>query len=128
VFVKAGRPGWAAIVPIYNGWVFFEISSKPGWWPCSLFLASSQLLVRSPHSPSANSIIKLAKRFVKNYSLRRRTDVYLALLFTYPTFVMRSTQLPRTRATKPEQSTTPLHLTVYSQLFLSLTTLLQLVL
>lgn len=32
VFKKAGRPGWAAIIPFYNGWVLFEISDKPGWW------------------------------------------------------------------------------------------------
>jgi uncharacterized membrane protein YhaH (DUF805 family) len=32
IFVKAGRPGWAAIVPLYNTWVLFEISGKPGWW------------------------------------------------------------------------------------------------
>lgn len=32
VYSKAGKPGWAAIIPIYNGWVFFEIAGKPGWW------------------------------------------------------------------------------------------------
>jgi magnesium-transporting ATPase (P-type) len=32
VFVKAGRPGWAAIIPIYNIWVLFEIVDFPGWW------------------------------------------------------------------------------------------------
>ncbi len=32
VFQKAGRPGWAAIVPIYDTWVLFEIAGKPGWW------------------------------------------------------------------------------------------------
>jgi hypothetical protein len=32
LFEKAGRPGWAAIVPLYNSWVLFEISGKPGWW------------------------------------------------------------------------------------------------
>ena len=32
IFVKANRPGWAAIVPIYNTWTLFEISGKPGWW------------------------------------------------------------------------------------------------
>jgi hypothetical protein len=31
VFQKAGRPGWAAIVPIYNGWVMLEIGGQPGW-------------------------------------------------------------------------------------------------
>lgn len=30
VFKKAGKPGWAAIVPIYNMWVLYEISGiKP---------------------------------------------------------------------------------------------------
>jgi uncharacterized membrane protein YhaH (DUF805 family) len=32
VFEKAGRPGWAAIIPLYSTWVLFEISGKPGWW------------------------------------------------------------------------------------------------
>lgn len=32
VFVKAGKPAWAAFVPIYNGWVLFEIGGQPGWW------------------------------------------------------------------------------------------------
>jgi len=32
IFIKAGRPGWAGFVPVYNGWVLFEISGKPGWW------------------------------------------------------------------------------------------------
>jgi hypothetical protein len=32
VFVKAGKPGWAAIVPIYNLVVLLEIAGKPAWW------------------------------------------------------------------------------------------------
>ncbi|MEX0755232.1 MAG: DUF5684 domain-containing protein [Actinomycetota bacterium] len=32
VFTKAGRPGWAAIIPIYNIWVLLEIVGRPGWW------------------------------------------------------------------------------------------------
>ena len=32
VFVKAGEPGWAAIVPIYNAIVWLKISGKPIWW------------------------------------------------------------------------------------------------
>lgn len=31
-FAKAGKPGWAAIVPIYNLWVLLEIVGRPGWW------------------------------------------------------------------------------------------------
>ena len=32
IFVKAGQPGWAAIIPIYNLIVVLRISGKPGWW------------------------------------------------------------------------------------------------
>lgn len=32
IFTKAGKPGWAAIVPIYNLVVLLEITGKPTWW------------------------------------------------------------------------------------------------
>src|SRR5215475_8307947 len=32
VFVKAGQPGWAALIPIYNVIVLLRIASKPWWW------------------------------------------------------------------------------------------------
>jgi hypothetical protein len=32
VFVKAGRPGWAAIIPVYNIYVLLKIAGRPGWW------------------------------------------------------------------------------------------------
>lgn len=32
VFEKAGKPGWAAIVPIYNIIILLEIANKPVWW------------------------------------------------------------------------------------------------
>lgn len=32
MFVKAGKPGWAFIVPIYNMMVMAEICGKPSWW------------------------------------------------------------------------------------------------
>ena len=38
VFVKAGKPGWAAIVPIYNIIVWLEIVGKPIWWIVLLFI------------------------------------------------------------------------------------------
>ncbi len=31
-FQKAGEPGWAAIVPIYNVYVMCKIAGKPGIW------------------------------------------------------------------------------------------------
>ncbi len=32
IFTKAGKPGWAAIIPIYNLVVLLEITGKPLWW------------------------------------------------------------------------------------------------
>jgi hypothetical protein len=32
IYEKAGKPGWAAIVPIYNIIVLLEIIGKPVWW------------------------------------------------------------------------------------------------
>ena len=32
IFEKAGRPGWAAIVPVYNHMVMAEIGGKPNWF------------------------------------------------------------------------------------------------
>jgi uncharacterized membrane protein YhaH (DUF805 family) len=32
VFVKAGQPGWACLVPFYNIYVLLQIAGKPAWW------------------------------------------------------------------------------------------------
>ena len=32
VFTKAGKPGWAALIPIYNLIVLLQIAGKPAWW------------------------------------------------------------------------------------------------
>lgn len=31
-FEKAGEPGWAAIVPLYNVIVILKMADKPWWW------------------------------------------------------------------------------------------------
>ena len=32
IFLKAGRPGWAAIIPIYNLYTMCKVAGRPGWW------------------------------------------------------------------------------------------------
>lgn len=32
IFTKAGKPGWAAIIPVYNIIVLLEITGRPIWW------------------------------------------------------------------------------------------------
>ena len=31
-FEKAGQPGWAAIIPIYNLYIMTKMAGKPAWW------------------------------------------------------------------------------------------------
>ena len=44
VFEKAGQPGWAAIIPIYNYYVMTKIAGKPGWWTLMLFIPGVNLI------------------------------------------------------------------------------------
>jgi hypothetical protein len=59
IFVKAGKPGWAAIVPIYNFVVLCEIAGKPAWWSILLFVPVVNFIVIIVLS------IALAKKFGK---------------------------------------------------------------
>ena len=38
VFEKAGKPGWASIIPIYNIVVLLDIAGKPVWWIILFFI------------------------------------------------------------------------------------------
>jgi len=38
IFTKAGQPGWAAIIPIYNWYILCKIVGRPGWWVILLFI------------------------------------------------------------------------------------------
>ena len=38
IFTKAGEPGWAVLVPIYNFIVLLRIIGKPWWWLLLCFI------------------------------------------------------------------------------------------
>lgn len=38
LFEKAGKPGWAALVPVYNMIVYLQIAGKPVWWIVLYFI------------------------------------------------------------------------------------------
>lgn len=44
IFEKAGEPGWAAIVPIYNLIVMYKIAGKPIWWILLLLVPIANLV------------------------------------------------------------------------------------
>jgi len=38
VFEKAGQPGWAIIIPIFNIYIMLKIVGRPGWWLVMYFI------------------------------------------------------------------------------------------
>lgn len=44
-FVKAGAPGWASIVPLYNTYVLVKMGGRPGWWFSLLLIPVVNLAV-----------------------------------------------------------------------------------
>jgi len=57
VFTKAGEPGWAAIVPIYNAIVLLKIVGRPLWWIVLLLIPFVNIVV------GFIVVFDLAKRF-----------------------------------------------------------------
>lgn len=45
IFEKAGKPGWAALIPIYNIIVMLEIVGRPIWWIVLLFIPVVNIVV-----------------------------------------------------------------------------------
>ena len=45
VFTKAGRPGWAAIIPIYNMYVWCKIVGRPGWWVILMLIPVVNIII-----------------------------------------------------------------------------------
>jgi|SRR5688572_14815130 hypothetical protein len=60
IFEKAGKPGWAGIVPIYNAVVLCEIVGRPLWWVLLMFVPCVGIVV------SIILCIDLAKSFGKD--------------------------------------------------------------
>ncbi|VAX02160.1 Signal peptidase I [hydrothermal vent metagenome] len=38
IYTKAGQPGWACIIPIYNTIVLLKIAGRPWWWLLLMFI------------------------------------------------------------------------------------------
>ncbi len=45
IFVKAGKPGWGCIVPIYNVILQLEIADRPIWWIFLMFIPFVNVVV-----------------------------------------------------------------------------------
>jgi hypothetical protein len=76
IFTKAGKPGWASLIPIYNIIVFLEIVGRPAWWVVLLFIPFVNFVVGVMVS------IDLAKSFGKG------TGFAVGLILLAPVFLL----------------------------------------
>jgi len=87
IFTKAGKPGWAAIIPIYNCIVLLEIVGKPLWWIILLLI------------PFINIIIAIMVTHQLSLSFGQGVGMTLLLLFLpfvgYPMLAFGSAQYTR---------------------------------
>lgn len=60
VFAKAGQPGWAAIIPFYNIYVWLKIAGRPGWWLILMLIPIVNIIL------SVIVSIDIAKSFAKD--------------------------------------------------------------
>jgi len=72
VFSKAGKPGWASVVPIYNIIVLLNIAGKPWWWIILLLI------------PMVNFIVYLVFLFDLSKAFGYGILFMLVLLFVAP--------------------------------------------
>jgi len=74
IFEKAGKPGWATLIPIYNTLVMLKIIGKPWWW-LLLFLI-----------PGVNFIFAIWMINLLSISFGKGIGFTLGLLFLSPIF------------------------------------------
>jgi uncharacterized membrane protein YhaH (DUF805 family) len=59
IFTKAGQPGWACIIPIYNLYVWCKIVGRPWWWILLMLIPFVNFII------AIILLIDLAKSFGK---------------------------------------------------------------
>lgn len=64
IFSKAGKPAWAAIIPIYNQYVLFEMVGMKGWYAFLAFIPVAGVAIIGIMSIIA--YVKLATCFGKD--------------------------------------------------------------
>lgn len=95
LFEKAGKNGWAAIIPFYSDWVYVEIAGVNWWWYL-LVIASYVMNILSGISNHFDSFVsmanlaKLIALFVCNYNISKKLhkDIIFAVLMTIFPFIV----------------------------------------
>ncbi len=76
IFTKAGQPGWASLIPIYNLVIMLQIIKKPTWWIILYFIPIVNIII------ALIVVHKLSEAFGKGF-LFTLGLVFLPIIF-YP--------------------------------------------
>lgn len=76
IFTKAGKPGWASIIPIYNGIVLLQIVNRPIWWIILFFI------------PFVNIIMTIILFNDLSKSFGKGVGFTIGLIFLSPIFIL----------------------------------------
>lgn len=79
LYEKAGEPGWAAIVPFYNLYVFFKISWGNGWY--SMMVIGAGFLAGIFNSAGSFGSVMASLLYIFSYVISIITCVKLAKAF-----------------------------------------------
>jgi hypothetical protein len=74
IFVKAGQPGWGAIIPIYNTYLICKITGRPGWWVLMHFI------------PFANIVFAILLKIDLAKSFGKDAGFAIGMVFLAPVF------------------------------------------
>jgi hypothetical protein len=84
IFTKAGKPGWACLIPFYNLYVLVEIGGKPGWWLVLYFIPVVNIVI------SILVLVGVAQNFGKGAGFAIGL-IFLPMIF-YPILAFSDTQ------------------------------------
>ncbi len=76
IFEKAGKPGWGAIIPIYNIYLICKVAGRPGWWVILYFIPFVNFVITLLVS------LDLAKAFSKSQGFG--IGLWLLSIIFYP--------------------------------------------
>lgn len=75
LFTKAGRPGWACLIPFYNTYVILKITGHSGWWILGFFV------------PLLNFVLYIILAIDLARSFGRGTGFGIGILLLSPIFI-----------------------------------------
>jgi len=76
IYTKAGQPGWACIVPIYNILILLKIVGKPWWWILLMLIPIVNIVIQ------VMIVYLLAKSFGKGVGFT--IGLFLLSIVFYP--------------------------------------------